>query len=90
MTLNVALPLLEQLRGGNKCELVEMAADDSDEESAPEKEKEKEKESISYSSCTFIKADALNFAKFKKSMFDTDDLPVSELFASRPELPPEA
>lgn len=87
MTLNLAIPLVEQLRGGNLCALTEVASEDADEEGKTEKEKEKE--SISFSGDHVVNIDAYNLEKFKKSLFPQYDFPVSELFASLPELPPE-
>lgn len=87
MTLNVALPLVERLHGRDMYEWTEASSDDTDEES--KSEKEKEKESISSSCYHDVNLDASVLKKFKKSLFSTDDLPLSELFASLPELPPE-
>ena len=89
MTLNLALPLVEQMQGRNVYELTDIGSDDADEEGKAEKEKEKEKESISCSCDHHIQVGAHIFEKFRKSLFPANDLPVSELFASLPELPPE-
>lgn len=91
MTLNLTLPLVERLQGKNAYELTKFGSDDADEEgnSEKEKEKEKEKESISYSCDHSFHLDAHILEKFKKTPFPANDLPVSELFASLPELPPE-
>lgn len=87
MTLNLAIPLVEQLRGENVCALTEVVSEDADEEGKTEKEKEKE--SISFSGDQVIHLGAYDLEKFKKSLFPRYDFPVSELFASLPELPPE-
>jgi len=87
MTLNLAIPLVEQLLGENMCALTEVVSEDTDEEGKTEKEKEKE--SISFSGAHVIHLDANDLEKFKKSLFPRYDFPVSELFASLPELPPE-
>lgn len=89
MTLNLAIPLVEQLRGENVSALTEVVSEDADEEGKTEKEKEKEKESISFSGDQVIHLGAFDLEKFKKSLFPRYDFPVSELFASLPELPPE-
>ena len=87
MTLNLAIPLVEQLRGENVSALTEVVSEDADEEGKTEKEKEKE--SISFSGDQVIHLGAFDLEKFKKSLFPRYDFPVSELFASLPELPPE-
>lgn len=87
MTLNLAIPLVEQLRGEDICALTEVVSEDADEEGKTEKEKEKE--SISFSGDQVDHMDAYNLEKFKKSLFPRYDFPISELFASLPELPPE-
>lgn len=91
MTLNVAIPLAEQLRGSVSYELAEAGTDDPDEEGCPEKEKEKEKEkeSISFWHHGAIKLDGFSRERLRKSSFPACGLPLSELYASLPELPPE-
>ncbi len=91
MTLNLAIPLVERLHGRDMYELTEVGSDDTDEKGKTEneKEKEKEKESISFSYDHLIHLDAHILEKFKKSLFPKNDIPVSELFAFLPELPPE-
>jgi len=88
MTLNVAIPLVEQLRGWDQYELTEAGTDDTDEEGNTEKEKEKESLAFSHDHALLI--GAFNLTQFRKSLFFTDELPLSELYASLPELPPEA
>ncbi|MCC6279389.1 MAG: hypothetical protein IT262_02220 [Saprospiraceae bacterium] len=89
MTLNLAIPLVERLQGRYMYELTETSSDDADEKGKTEKEKEKEKESISYSCDHALHLKAYTLDRFNKSLFPSNDLPVSELFASLPELPPE-
>lgn len=93
ITLNVTLPLVERLQTGDLYELAKVGSDNADEEGNPEKdkekEKEKEKESLAFSDHAALNRDVLNLKKFKKSLFAKNDFPVSELYASLPERPPE-
>lgn len=87
MTLNVTLPLVEQLRGESAIEYAESDADDSEKESKQGKEKEKEPISYHYSADTrFI---SLQLGRLHKASFATNDLPDSELHAALPERPPK-
>lgn len=94
MTLSVAVPLMKQLRGSDLYELSELPAEDADEkgktEHEKEKEKEKEEKSLSFSNSSALQLNAFNLDKLNKSLFSNYDFPVSELYASLPELPPEA
>ena len=89
MALNLAIPLVERLERRVMYELTEVGSDDTDEKGKTEKEKEREKESISYSCDQTLHLGAYSLERLKKSLFPENDLPVSELFASLPELPPE-
>ena len=90
MSLNVAIPLMEQLRGGDMYELAEMGAKDVDEKDKTEKEEGKEKESYTFSNHSGINPGAFISKKRRNSGFPKSDQPNSELYASLPELPPEA
>lgn len=87
MTLNVAIPFVEQLRG----DLYEIAKVITDDESrdGKEKETEKGKESLVFLNYSAIKFAVPSLEKFKKSLFPTNDHPISEPYTSLPELPPE-
>lgn len=87
--LNVTIPLVEQLQGGDLYELVELGTDDADEEGKTETEKEKEKESISFAHQQVFGLYTFKLKKLRKSLFPADNLPSSELYTSSPELPPE-
>lgn len=105
MILNVALPLVEQLQAKDSYELVKMEADDVDDETKgenepenksekeseneAEKDKEYTKKNLPFSTQFLSHSHSFNSAKFKKALFPGRDLPVSELYTSLPELPPE-
>lgn len=84
MLLNVTLPLVELLQGRDKYELTEVSTD-KDEKGKTEKEKEL----LSFSACTDLYLTDSGLEKFRRSLFATDDLPISELYASLPEVPPK-
>lgn len=93
MTLNVTLPLVEQLRGGAVYEM----AEDVDEKGKTENEESKEgkiegkeKEALSFLVFSTSRQDAAALKRLKKALFLTDERLISELFASLPELPPKA
>ncbi len=88
MTLNVAIPFMEQLRGSDLYEMTKMGADDESKD-GKEKETEKGKESLAFFYHSALLFNAPGLERFKKSLFPKDDHPVSELYASLPELPPE-
>jgi hypothetical protein len=85
MTLNVTLPLVEQLQGKSAIEYAESDADDSEKES----KKEKEKESVSCHFMADTRFAPLQLGLLRKSIFAKDELPDSELHASLPERPPK-
>lgn len=93
MILNVTSPLLERLQMGGLCELVELEGDDADEEGSKkesEKELEFEKKSIPFFDAFAMKYHHYHLEKFDSVLFPQHNLPVSELYTSLPELPPEA
>lgn len=94
MSLNVAVPLVEQLLGVDSCALTEVGTKNFDEKDNSEKEegkeKEKEKESFTFLDHSGSKSGAFDLKKSKKSLFPKNDHPDSQLYASLPELPPEA
>jgi hypothetical protein len=89
MTLNVALPFVEQLHAGAQYELSEIEADDTDEESKKEQEKEKEKDAESH------KGDIFRYLLNKTNgrhcgvFIIFNEFPLSERHTFQPELPPE-
>lgn len=87
MTLNVTLPLVEQLRGASAIEYAETDADDSEKES--KQGKEKEKEPISYQCSVDTRFVSLQSGQLRKSTFAKNDLPDSEVYAALPERPPK-
>ncbi len=87
MTLNVTLPLVEQLRGESVIEYAESDADDSEKDS--KKENEKEKESFSYHCGSDCKLSPLRLGELRKFLFAKNELPDSQLHASMPERPPK-
>lgn len=91
MLLNVAIPAMGQLHGVDKYELAKMSKDD---EGKAEKEKEGEKkteeESLAFAHYSGPKPGAFPLGKCQKSLFPPDDFPVTESYASLPELPPDA
>lgn len=103
MILNVALPLAEQLQAKDVYELAELGSDDVDDEnksenesenkseseSEAEKDKEEYKKSIPFSTQSLSPYHSFKLGKVKKTLFPGHDLPVSELYTSLPELPPE-
>lgn len=105
MILNVALPLAEQLQARGLYELVELEADDVDDENKTEnepenkseketeneaeKDKEYTKKNIPFSTQFLSNCYSFGLVRFDKALFPGHDLPVSELYTSLPELPPE-
>ena len=88
MMSNVAVSVVEQLQGRDLVEVNEYSKDDTEEEG--KKEKETEKETYTLRHDAYIKPDAFQLSKGKRSLiFENDDL-ISEYHASLPELPPEA
>lgn len=88
MTLNVMIPLVEQLRKGDMYEYSEWSKGDADEKSKKEKESEKGKDTLSFSAFDAINLNAFYLELFRKSSFDKNDCPVSERYAALPERPP--
>lgn len=101
MILNVALPLVERLQARDVYELAELGADDVDDEnksenekeskseSEAEKDKEEYKKSIPFSTLLLSPYHSFKLGKVKKTLFPAHDLPVSELYTSLLELPPD-
>ncbi|MBK7935990.1 MAG: hypothetical protein IPJ82_02445 [Lewinellaceae bacterium] len=90
MSLNVAIPLMEQLRGGDMYEYTELGAKELDGKDKSEKEEGKEKESYTFSDHSGLNPGAFYNKKRKNSGFPKADQLLSELYAFLPELPPEA
>lgn len=103
MILNVALPFVEQLQARDLYELVELEADDVDDESKSEnepesksekeneaeKDKEYTKKNISFATPFLAYPYSFDLIQFEKAFFPGNNLPVSALYTSLPELPPE-
>lgn len=104
MILNVALPLVEQLQAKDLYELVQLGADDVDDENKSENEPESKSESeneaekdkeeytkktIPFSTQLLSPYHSFDLRKVKKTLFPGHQLPISELYTSLPELPPE-
>lgn len=93
MTLNVLLPLLEQVQSEDLYELV-ADVDDKDKEGTKETETEKEKE---YSNLTMsfevsnpmMVSNSFTLSLLHPASFPLHNLPPSALYISLPELPPE-
>lgn len=98
MILNAMQPLMEQLQAKDIYELVEAGGDDADDENKSEKENEKEgekeqeveKKSINLPAYLLVRHGDYPFQQFNRSIFPLNELPESELYTSRLELPPEA
>lgn len=91
MALNVTLPVVEQLWGGDTYELAKLGkGEEGKTEKESEKETEKEKEALAFSDHAAPKLDAFSLKKFRRSLFSTTDFPASERYVLLPELPPDA
>lgn len=105
MILNVVFPLVEQLHAKDLYEMVELEADDTDDEtkseSEPESKGEKEneneaekdkeytKKNIPFSTQFLSHNHSFDLVRLDKSLFSGHNLPISALYTSSPELPPE-
>lgn len=90
MTLNVMIPLVEQLRKGDMYEYSEWGKEDAGEKSKKEKETGKAKDSLSCFCPDGINLNAFYMELFRKSSFAKNDFPDSERYADLPERPPQA
>ncbi len=91
MMLNVMLPLLEQLRGGDGYEWTELSKEDGgDEDGKTKKEKEKGSFAASHYFSTCAVSTFVLERKVQNALICYDGQPFAEFCASVPELPPKA
>jgi hypothetical protein len=89
MVASVTVSVVEQWQGEDISELKESKSDDADDTDGEEKV-EKVEEIYTFNYNTFIDISLFLTKKLKKSNQYGNDSVISELFASLPELPPEA
>ena len=88
MSLNVTIPLLEQLRAEEDvCEWSEVGSEDGDGKEKTEKDNEKKIADCSYH--LFFEMDADASLASQRSAFPKNEHPASDCYASMPELPPK-
>jgi hypothetical protein len=89
MFTSVTVSVMEQWQGEDITELKESKTDDTDDRDGEEKV-EKEKEVYTFNHKGFVETSLFSTRKLKKTNHYGKDSFISELYASLPELPPEA
>jgi hypothetical protein len=89
MFTSVTVSVMEQWQGEDISELKESKTDDADDTDSEEKV-EKEKEVYTFNHKSAVEISLFSTRKLKKTNYYGQDSFISELFASLPELPPEA
>jgi hypothetical protein len=89
MFTSVTVSVMEQWQGEDISELKESKADDADDTDGEEKV-EKEKEIYTFNHKSLVEIALFSTEKLIKTNHYGDDSFISELYASLPELPPEA
>jgi hypothetical protein len=89
MLTSVTVSVMEQWQGEDVSEVKESKANESDDKDGEEK-LEKEKEIYTLSHHILLEISSFSTRKLKKTNHYGQDSFISELFASLPELPPEA
>jgi hypothetical protein len=89
MFTSVTVSVMEQWQGEDVSELKESKTDNADDTDSEEKV-EKEKEVYTFNHKSLVEISLFSTGKLKKASQYGKDSFISELFASLPELPPEA
>jgi hypothetical protein len=90
MLTNIALSVVEQIKGKSLLEMKEFGKDDTEEKNKTEKETEIEKEFCSDFKHNIDNIDALLRTNTRKSLIFAKEHHISEAFLSLPDQPPRA